>query len=84
LFSLLSSFQLSLSYTCSKRHLLLAWFNFYWEGGREEKHATEHTATADRFLGRGMVTFSLLLVFIPPFKELGCLGVGLSLFLSPL
>jgi hypothetical protein len=72
LFSLLSSSQLSLSltHTHSKRHLLLAWFNFCWERGREEKHAAEHAAAADRFLGKGRIFFSLLLVFIPPLKEM--------------
>jgi len=28
---------------------VLAWFNFCWEGGREEKHAVEHVAAANIF-----------------------------------
>jgi hypothetical protein len=51
---------------------------------KKGKHTTRHAVTADRSLGRGRVTFSLPLVFIPPLKEVGCLGVGLNLFFLPL
>jgi hypothetical protein len=53
-------------------------------GNRKKgKHAVGHAAIIDRYLGRGRVIFSLPLVYIPPLKEVGCLGAGLNLFFLP-
>jgi hypothetical protein len=51
---------------------------------KKGKRAVGHAAIIDISLGRGRVTFSLLLVCIPPLKEVRCFSADLNLFFLPI